>query len=62
MEDEGVGVSASENDPYILMEQVLDSLKLLDYESNFVKKKGMSISKVHFAQPSQNQSEQFIQF
>jgi estrogen-related receptor beta like 1 len=60
MEDEGA--------PYIdeadlLMEQVLDMLKLLDYENKFCKQKGFKpFNKVYFSQPHSNPSEQFINF
>jgi len=37
-------------DPYITMEQILDMLKLLDYESSFCKKKGFKpFNKTSFA-------------
>lgn len=57
------GVSAGGNDPYILMEQIVDQLKLIDYENKFCKQKGFKpLSKVYFAQQHQNPSEQFINF
>ena len=40
MEDEGGGVPAGAQDPVIMMEQILDQLKLLDYENKFCKQKG----------------------
>ena len=49
-------------DPNISMEQVLDMLKLLDYENKFCKQKGMKpFSKVYFAQPAP-QDDQFLLF
>jgi len=46
-----------------MMEDILDTLKLLDYENKFCKNKGFKpLSKVHFATPSENPSEQFIYF
>ena len=43
-EDEGLGAVGGGgpvgNDPVILMEEILDMLKLLDYESKFCKTKG----------------------
>ena len=37
-------------DCFLMMEEVLDSLKLLDYENKFCKQKGFKpLSKVHFA-------------
>jgi len=48
-------------DPYIAMEQILDMLKLLDYESKFCKTKGFKpLNKVYFA--AQGTNEQFINF
>lgn len=45
------------------MEEVLEMLKLLDYDSKFCKQKGFKpLSKSFFAVPSSNQSEQFIYF
>lgn len=50
-------------DPNITMEQILDMLKLLDYENKFCKVKGFKpISKFYFAQAHSNPSEQFINF
>lgn len=50
-------------DPFIQMEEILEGLKLLDYENKFCKNKGFkALSKVHFASQSDNQSEQFIYF
>ena len=54
-EDEGLGAvgggGPAGNDPVILMEEILDMLKLLDYESKFCKTKGFKpLSKVYFAQ------------
>ena len=50
-------------DPNITMEQILDMLKLLDYENKFCKNKGFKpISKFYFAQAQTNASEQFINF
>ena len=37
-------------DPFIMMEEILESLKLLDYENKFCKHKGFKpLSRVHFA-------------
>ena len=42
-------------DPFIQMEDILEGLKLLDYENKFCKNKGFkSLSKVHFASQSDN--------
>jgi hypothetical protein len=55
-EDEGLGAvgggaGSTLNDPVILMEEILEMLKLLDYESKFCKTKGFKpLSKVYFAQ------------
>jgi len=50
MEDFGGG-DPGQQDPYIMMEQILDILKLLDYENKFCKTKGFKpLSKVYFAQ------------
>lgn len=50
-------------DPLIAMEHVLDSLKMLDYETKFCRNKGFKpVSKFHFALPSNNSSEQFMYF
>ena len=58
MEEDGMPA-----DPFILMEQILDMLKLLDYENKFCKNKGFKpISKVYFAVAHSNPSEQFINF
>lgn len=48
MEDEVVGASGV--DCYVQMEGILDMLKVLDYETKFVKQKGFKpLSKVYFA-------------
>lgn len=45
------------------MESILDMLKLLDYESKFIRVKGFKpISKVYFAVQHSNPSEQFLYF
>lgn len=50
-------------DPFVSMEQILDMLKLLDYENKFCKTKGFKpLSKVYFAVQHSNPSEQFINF
>ena len=50
-------------DQFIMAEQILDMLKLLDYENKFCKHKGFKpISKVYFAVAASNPSEQFIGF
>ena len=55
--EDGGGVVVS-NDPFLMMELILDMLKLLDYENKFCKQKGFKpISKVYFAQQHQNPSE-----
>lgn len=62
MEDDG-GEMTGAQDPVIMMEQILDMLKLLDYEPKFCKQKGFKpLSKVYFAVASSNPSEQFINF
>lgn len=44
------GVAMGSQEPSIMMEQILDMLKLLDYENKFCKQKGFKpISKVYFA-------------
>ena len=49
-EGEGGGSGFLANDPVLLMEEILDMLKLLDYESKFCKTKGFKpLSKVYFA-------------
>ena len=59
----GGGNPGASNDPVIMMETVVDMLKLLDYESKFCKQKGFKpLSKVYFAQQHANPSEQFINF
>jgi len=46
------------SDPLIAMEHILDSLKMLDYETKFCRNKGFKpISKFHFAIASNNASE-----
>lgn len=46
-----------------MAEQILDMLKLLDYENKFCKNKGFKpVSKVYFAVAAANPSEQFIGF
>jgi hypothetical protein len=50
-------------DPYIMMEEILDSLKLLDYENKLIKQKGFKpLSRVYFAQAHSNPSDQFMYF
>lgn len=47
----------------MMMDEILDSLKLLDYENKFCKVKGFKpFSKVYFALAHSNPSEQFINF
>lgn len=53
-EDEGLGAVGGGgpvgNDPVLLMEEILDMLKLLDYENKFCKTKGFKpLSKVYFS-------------
>lgn len=51
------------SDAIVLMDDVLEILKVLDYENKFCKNKGFKpISNVHFAVASSNPSEQFIYF
>jgi estrogen-related receptor beta like 1 len=51
------------SDAIVLMDDVLEMLKLLDYENKFCKNKGFKpISSVHFAVPAANPSEQFMYF
>ena len=48
--DDGVAVGGA-NDPFIMMESILDMCKLLDYENKFCKQKGFKpLSTVYFAQ------------
>ena len=50
-------------DPTIMMDEILDALKLLDYENKFCKNKGFKpLSRVHFAVQGSNASEQFMYF
>ena len=57
------GMPIGSNDPQIMMEEVLESLKLLDYENKFCKNKGFKpLNKVFFAVTHPNPSEQFIYF
>jgi len=50
-------------DPQLMMEEVLEMLKLLDYENKFCKNKGFKpVSRCHFSVQSANPSEQFIYF
>jgi hypothetical protein len=52
------GEAGPHDDSPIIMEEVLDSLKLLDYENKFCKQKGFKpLSKVHFAVQGANPSE-----
>ena len=66
MEDDGGAMGPTHGggqDPFIMMEEILDQLKLLDYENKFCKQKGFKpISKAYFAQAHSNPSEQFINF
>jgi hypothetical protein len=62
MEDEDVGTGGPSamgtNDSNIVMEDILEMLKLLDYENKFCKNKGFKpLSKVYFSQPAANPSE-----
>jgi hypothetical protein len=58
--EEPIGVV---NESDLVMEQILDMLKLLDYENKFCKTKGFKpFNKVYFSQPHSNPSEQFINF
>ena len=51
------------SDAILYMDEILEMLKLLDYENKFCKNKGFKpISNVHFAIASANPSEQFIYF
>lgn len=66
MDEEGDGGT----DPYLMSEQVLDMLKLLDYESKFCKTKGFKqIGRIYFAEAYQpdksdkkDQTSQFVVF
>ena len=52
MEEEGYN-----EDAFLVMDEVLESLKLLDYENLFCKQKGFKpLSHVHFATASSDQS------
>ena len=59
MADEDVMTYAGPgSDPIIVMEGILDMLKLLDYENKFCKSKGFKpLSKVYFAVAHSNPSE-----
>lgn len=60
---EGGMPASSEQDALLQMENVLEMLKLLDYENKFGRQKGFKpLSKSFFAIPSNNPSEQFIYF
>lgn len=53
MEDDG----QQAGDAFIMMDQILDMLKLLDYENKFCKNKGFKpLSKVYFAVQDSNPS------
>lgn len=57
MED-GEGSNEPPTDMFIMMEQILDMLKLLDYENKFCKSKGFKpLSRVYFAVAHSNPSE-----
>jgi len=50
-------------DPVIMMDTIVDSLQLLDYENKFCKQKGFKpVARSFFALPAANASEQFIHF
>eukprot|EP00357_Protocruzia_adherens_P018265 CAMPEP_0114992064 /NCGR_PEP_ID=MMETSP0216-20121206/11731_1 /TAXON_ID=223996 /ORGANISM="Protocruzia adherens, Strain Boccale" /LENGTH=408 /DNA_ID=CAMNT_0002355483 /DNA_START=81 /DNA_END=1307 /DNA_ORIENTATION=+ len=50
-------------DPGTIMEEVLEKLKLLDYENKLCRVKGLRpFNKAYFAYPSNHAAEQFIQF
>jgi estrogen-related receptor beta like 1 len=54
---------APDNNPLIYMEDILDKLKLLDYENKFCRPKNLKpILKTYFAVPSANPNEQFYYF
>lgn len=56
-------VSEDAQDPGVLMEEVVETLKLLNYEKLFLSEKGFQpLSRAHFALPGGNPSEQFIYF
>jgi hypothetical protein len=61
--DKKVEETESELDPLILMDDILDKLKLLDYENLFTKTKGhRPLSRAYFAIKSSNQGEQSVYF
>lgn len=64
MEEGGsAGNPYANGDPNIQMEEILDMLKLLDYENKFCKNKGFKpLTKQYFSQQHSNPSEQFINF
>lgn len=52
-----------DTDPLLLMEEILEKLKLLEYEALFLKIKGHKpLSRSYFAIKSTNPGEQFIYF
>jgi len=49
--------------PQLMMEEILDMLKLLEYETKFCKNKGFKpVTRCQFSDQSSNPSEQFIYF
>lgn len=50
-------------DAFGLMEELIESLKLLDYEDKFLATKGFKpLSRAQFAVPGHNPSDQFVYF
>jgi estrogen-related receptor beta like 1 len=63
MEEVSAGNPYANGDPNLQMEEILDMLKLLDYENKFCKTKGFKpLTKQYFSQQHPNPSEQFINF
>ena len=55
--------ASSQYDPTVLMEELIDHLKLLDYEDKFVATKGFKpLDRAQFSVAGRNPSEQFIYF
>lgn len=52
-----------EDDPSVLMEEIVESLKLLNYETSFLANKGFKpLNRTQFVVPASNPGDQFIYF
>jgi estrogen-related receptor beta like 1 len=52
-----------EGDPSVLMEEIVESLKLLNYEASFLSNKGFRpLNRTQFVVPASNPGEQFVYF